>query len=96
MTTLNAQDTLGLPLDGLLPADDTDTDAVLHSLTMLASVTRWGKFNLRALMVRAIEEGATYQDIADAIGVSRQSAWEAINPRNGTPLSVSLDQLKLF
>ena len=83
-------------LNRLLPDSDQEDGDVLDSLPPLATVARWARFNVRAVMMEAIEQGATYQEVADAVGISRQSAWEALNPRNGTPLSVSLDQLRLF
>ena len=88
---------LDAPLDGLnWLIDPTESNDLLDCIQQLATLSRWSRFNLRALMIDAIQEGYTYQDVADAIGVSRQSAWEAVNPRGGLPLSVNLDQLKLF
>lgn len=85
------------PLDHLnYLLDPDDTNDLLDCIQQMAKLARWAKFNLRVLMCDAVAEGYTYQDVADAIGTSRQSAWEAVNPRGGQPLSVNLDQLKLF
>lgn len=96
MTTKVAQRDWARRLHDLLPMDGADTDEVLDTLEDLAYVVRWGKFNVRALMQTAIAEGATYQDVADALGISRQSAWEALHPRGSAEVATSLDQLKLF
>lgn len=61
----------------------------------LAWISRWSRFTLRAYMQACIEDGATYQDVADAVGITRQTAWEALNGRNGKP-ATDLNQLKLF